>query len=510
MYDWLLMPAAQRLKEPHVAIASTRVDVAWLLVFTVITRLWIVFQYPIVFGGDTILRLANSDHIVLAYQLPTLQAAIHWLSVLTNDPLVVRLFMVLVSAVAGVGFYYLALSLFERRVAFSAALLFVTTPFVLALSTVPYQEILMLAGLLFAFGCAFREQWYLAGLSLGLACLTRYEAWLACPVLATAYVLQKGVRPATVLQAVVLFGWAPAGWIIFSGGLTPEGTYAVESRFSLQRFVRWAQLGFFALKKTPLPVLVLVAVGVWAFFNRALFRRRPYQLLLGFLALFLVGILFSAHGVGTQPERSVTSREAHILIVGLTLLAGLGLAEIRRSRSLLVALGVGVGLWMADRHVARETAEPGFVLSHETARYLDQHVAAHERVVVLAKDIHDDMRRYLDASERRGGPGARARALEILMTLETSPPNYQRILVHSRMDKDQLLSLWRLPIEERTPSVTAAYSAALAEEPEWVVLWSDFRPSDKLSHDFLTEVQAGNPVHVLERDVMSVRIFQRQ
>lgn len=505
-----LMPAKHHLKGPQPVIAPSRGDIAWVVTVAVIVRLWIILQYPIVFGGDTILRLANSDRIVLAYQLPLLQVAIHWLSVLTKDPLVVRLFMVLVSAVAGVGFHYLALSLFERRVAFYSALLFVTSPFVLALSTVPYQEVLMLAGLLLAFGCVVREQWYLASLSLGLACLTRYEAWLACPVLATAYVLQKGFRPGTVLQAVVLYGWAPAGWMIFSGGLTPEGTYAVESRFSLQRFVRWAQLGFLTLKSTPLPVLPLVGVGVWAFFKRALFRVRPYQFLLGFVALFLVAILFSAHGVGTRPERFVTSREAHIVLVGFLVLAGLGLAEIRWLRGVLVALGVAVGVWMADRHVARATAEPGFVLSYETARYLDQRVVAHERVVVLARDIHDDIRAYLDASERRGGMDGRSRALEILTTLETSPPNYQRILVHSQLDKDRLLSPWQLPVEERTPHVDTADAAALAARPEWVVLWSDFRPSNDLGRDFVAELQTEEAVHVLERDGIWVRIYERR
>jgi len=503
------MHGAQHLKGPQITSTPTRADVAWVVGVAVVARLWIIWQYPIVFGGDTILRLANSDRIVLAYQLPLLQLAIHLLSMLTNDPLIVRLFLVLVSAVAGVGFYYLALALLERRAAFYAALLFVSNPFLLALSTVPYQEMLMLAGLLFAFGFAFRRRWLLASLSLGLACLTRYEAWLACPVLATAYVLQNGIRPATVVKAAVLFGWGPAGWIVYSGGITPEGTYAVESRFSVERFVRWAQLGVVTLRNTPLPTLPLVAIGVWVFFKRGLYRVRTYQLLVGFLTLFLIAILFSAHGVSPRPEQLVTSREAHIMLAGSTVLAGLGLAQISRLRVVIVGLCLGVGLWMADRHVAHSTAEPGFVLCYETAKYLDEHVEERERVVVLAKDIYDQIREYLDLSERRGGLAGRGRAIEILTTLETSPPNFQRILVHSRLDKDQLVSLWRLPVEERPAVVARADSAILAERPEWVVLWSDFQASDELSREFVAQVQAGGPVQTLEADGLRVQIFRR-
>src|SRR5207237_2466340 len=139
--------------------------------------------------------------------------------------------------------YLLIANLEPRSVGLDASFLFVANPFLLAHSVVPYQEILMVAGLLFAFHFALTERWTLASLCLGAACLTRYEAWLACPVIGAAYLRQNGLRPRAVLAAGLLFGWAPLGWIVFNRGLTPPGSFAAEWSLNPQRFVRWAYLG---------------------------------------------------------------------------------------------------------------------------------------------------------------------------------------------------------------------------------------------------------------------------
>src|ERR1051325_3229523 len=99
------------------------------------------------------------------------------------DPLLVQYLMAVIGAVAGVAFYLVARDLAGEKWAAAAALLFVTHPYILAGSTVPFQEILMLAGLLFAFHFAYSERWFFASLALAVACITRYEAWAACPVL---------------------------------------------------------------------------------------------------------------------------------------------------------------------------------------------------------------------------------------------------------------------------------------------------------------------------------------
>ena len=114
-------------------------------------RLWFIHAYPVVFGGDSIMRLANHDRILLAYQLPLLQLGVHYISLISENPLWIRYLMALIGASAGLGFYLMTKELLGPSTAFHTALIFVTNPFVLAYSIVPYQEILMLGGLFFGF-----------------------------------------------------------------------------------------------------------------------------------------------------------------------------------------------------------------------------------------------------------------------------------------------------------------------------------------------------------------------
>jgi hypothetical protein len=469
-------------------------------------RLWLIHSFPVIFGGDSIVRLANKDRILLSYQLPLLQAVVHYLSALSTDPLAVRYFMACSGAAAGLAFYAMACSLLGRAAAFQTSLLFATSPFVIAFSIVPYQEILMLAGLFAAFYFGFGRKWVAAGFCLGLACLTRYEAWLACPVLAVAFLIEKGFRPAEAAKAALLFGWAPIGWMLFHGGLTPAGTFAAEASFSLQRFFRYAYLGWITVKNTPAPVLLLALFGAWIFWTRALFRERPYRLLACYLALFLAAVLLSAHGERDQPERFVTAREAHVLLAATVLMAGIGLQAVRRFRWTLALAGSVAGLWMAHRFVANETSQPPFALSYQTARYLDEHVVDGEQVVVLAQGVPADLlARYLDKAEQAGGSAARARALDVLLELDNSPPNYQRILVHSRLGKEQLRSIASLP----SGLVPRAAKTAQADvpNPAWIVLWSDFSPTNEVEEELRTKITGKRPQRVLEQNGLSAAIY---
>ena len=469
-------------------------------------RLWLIHSFPVIFGGDSIVRLANHDRIQLSYQLPLLQAAVHYLSVFSANPLAVRYFMALAGALAGLAFYAMARSLLGRTAAFQAALLFASSPFVIAFSIVPYQEILMLAGLFAAFYFAFERNWTAAGLTLGLACLTRYEAWLACPVLALAFVIEKGFRPAEMLKAALLFGWAPLGWILFHGGLTPAGTFAAEASFSLERFFRYVYLGWITVKNTPLPVLLLAACGGWVFWKQRLLRERPYRMLASFLALFLAAVLLSAHGERDQPERFVTAREAHVLLAATALMAGIGLQTVRRFRWTLVLVSAIAGLWMAHRFVANETSQPPFALSHRTAQYLDQHVGRGEQVIVLAQGVPADLlARYLDKAEQAGGRPGRENALGVLLELDNSPPNYQRILVHSRLGKDQLRSLATLPAD-LAPRDPAPHTPPPA--PAWVVLWSDFSPANAAEKSLYEKVARERPQRILALGNLRVEIYR--
>jgi hypothetical protein len=412
--------------------------------------------------------------------------------------------MALSGAAAGVAFYALACSLLGRTPGLQAALFFASSPFVLAFSIVPYQEILMLAGLFAAFYFAFDRRWIAASLCLALACLTRYESWLACPVLMAAFLHERGFRPLEIARAALLFGWAPLGWMAFHAGVTPEGTYAAEASFSIERLFRYVYLGWITVKNTPPPVLLLAGFGVWAFWRQGLAADRRYRLLAAFVALFLIGVLLSAHGERDQPERFVTAREAHILLAAVVLLAGIGLRMLPRYRWAFVAASCLVGLWMAYGFVANETSQPPFALSMEAARYLDEHVGPSESVVVLAQPLPRDLlARYLDQAERSGGPAGRERAVELLLDLDNSPPNYQRILVHSRLTKQRLRSMASLP-GDLVPQGAAPPRAV----PDWVVAWSDFQPTNADEEELRERAAGQTPEQSFERGGLRVEVYR--
>src|SRR5690348_9728251 len=204
------------------------VQITVVVAFAFVVRLWLILVFPIVFGSDSMVRLANRDHILLSYQLPLLQIGVYSVSQLSTNIISVRLFMAALGALATLGFYLLAEDFAGERAAFWAALPFTTNPLVLSISIVPYQEILMLAGLLFAFHFFVKEKWIAAGLCLGLACLTRFEVWAACPAMAFVYARRRRYALPDVLKACVLFGWAPVAWLCFRAGLSPSGSYVID------------------------------------------------------------------------------------------------------------------------------------------------------------------------------------------------------------------------------------------------------------------------------------------
>src|SRR6185503_6896778 len=180
----------------------------------------------------------------LMHNLPLIQAIVHYIYAVQPDPMLVRYAVSIIGAAAGVGFYFLMSELVPKTEAFRGALLFVACPLILPTSTVPYNDILMAAGALGAIHGAVTQRWFLACACLGVACLGRYESWLLCPIIAFVYLRADRWSASRILQAAVLFGWAPAAWIIYNGGhLTPPGTVGAEGSVTFERFFRWAYVG---------------------------------------------------------------------------------------------------------------------------------------------------------------------------------------------------------------------------------------------------------------------------
>jgi hypothetical protein len=107
-----------------------------------VLRLWLILQYPIIFGADSMVRLVHRDQILLAHNLLLLQLLIWTVSRFSGALIPVRILMALIGAAAAAGFYFLAEDFAGPRAAVWAGLLFATHPFITPVSIVPYQEIL--------------------------------------------------------------------------------------------------------------------------------------------------------------------------------------------------------------------------------------------------------------------------------------------------------------------------------------------------------------------------------
>jgi hypothetical protein len=445
----------------------------------------IILTNPVIFGGDTLLRLMNRDHLLMGHQLPMLQVLIAAVTKISADPIWVRYLDAVISAIAGVGFFWMIRDLYGEQWAFPAALLFVSNPFFLALSTVPFQEMLMLAGLLLAFHFFYTEKWLAASLALAVACLTRYEAWAACPVLAVAYIWYKDRSVIGWLKAAALFGWMPVVWILAKHGLSSPGHFVIESSLTIWRLQRYVYLGWITVKNTQITVLLLAVVGAWRLYkNRALMDWR-LVIQIAFVALFLISIPFSAHGVLPDPERYVTSREAAIPIYSVILISVVGLSKWPRWTWTIVAVSVVLGAIGGHLYVWRETSKPDHQLSYQLAKYLDSKMAAGERALILSRPITVDMLQgYLTKAQQTGGEeGLRQARLE-LQQADLRGTDYARTVVHSHLSRDRLL-------------------APPAGCGEWVAVWSDYP-------DAARELAGAQPVDVLRSGPMSVTILRRK
>jgi len=413
-------------------------------------RLWLIFQFPIVFGGDSMLRLMHRDQVLLSYQLPLLQCFIWLISRFTAGALPVRLLMAAIGALAAVAFYYLAADLAGPRAALIGALLFATNPYITPVSIVPYQEILLLATLFAAFHFFFARRWVAAAVFLALACFTRFEAWVACPILAVAWFLDgpRTIRRAAI--AVALYAPAPIAWILLRQGLSPQGSFVLDHAITLARFARYSFLAVHTAANATIPVLILAAAGLTRL------RSRRLAILAAFLALFCLAILFSAHGELPDPERIVTTREIHIPLACVLLLATLGCARFPRLALPVAAVGIALGVWGAYTFVRHETARPEMLLGYELARYLDAHVAPGQQVLICARPPNIEL--YFRKALETGGPAGLAAAHRAIDAIDVLPTDVQRTMIHlNRVRRDQIFTYPKLP-----------------DHPDWIATWSDF------------------------------------
>jgi len=493
-------------------------DALWISAAILALHLVLARSYPVIYGGDTIVRLVNLPRISISYQLPLFQLLLRAAVGASRGPFAVWFLMGSLAALGGAGLYALVREITaDRGAAVAAALFYATHPFLLYYSRVPYQESLVAAlvfwGFYFLFSaCGPRP--LPSSLALGLAALTRYEAWLASALAAAFYALRGRPTAKASLAAAALFGWGPALWIAWNGGISPPGTYLLDGSVTLERLYRpyfivktavwWSAAGFTAL----------AVMGIAAMLADRKLRNDPrLRWLLLFAALSLALLVFSGHGVAPDPARLVTEREAFVPLGILALCSGVGAAALaaqiqralprmgRAVAAAVVCVVAAAGLVRAQGRIAAANLEPELRTDYEVARHLQSRGAA---AIVLARPLpSEEIDRYLRRAEELRGPEGRRAAERVLAGMETTPFDYQRVVVHSWLGKERVFSSGAARGLDR-----AALESFLRERRiERAVVFSDFRPEAEYERILLELVSGRAPEAEIRHGAKGARIY---
>jgi hypothetical protein len=380
-------------------------------------------------GGDAMARLARSDQLLLAYQLPLAQALVFAARALDPDPRLACLVFVIVGALVPVALGALVAEVAGAAAGRAAGALLACHALFVHYSIVPYQEGLMLGLLLSGAWALGRGREAAASVLIGLACLTRYEAWLGAGLAGLAML----ARRRGLLRALALFGWAPLLWIALWRGLSPAGTYVLDLDPAALRLTRvWFVLG----KLREYSGDVLVALGLAGAAVAAWLRDRRWAWGAAFLVLFLGPILLA----GEFPPGSgrVSERLAHVPAAALCALAGLAVGRLAQARprpaaavvaALLAAAAAVHGVRHSRALVAEAGRDPSLRLAAETAAFAHAHLSPAGRLAVAAPMVSPaDLESFVRKVEAAGGDVARAR--QVALELSRHSPDVDRIAAH--------------------------------------------------------------------------------
>jgi hypothetical protein len=520
-----MMASASQRREFSLSRTAER----FLLAVSVLGLYGLLMQrYPIIYGGDTVIRLVNYPRILFGHQLPLLQVLIYLVMRWYFGPTGIFTLMALISAAACAGMHALAGELTQDRCAARlTAILFATHPFILYYSRVPYQEPLLLAGMAWGLYYLFRKpsalSLLLSSLFLGVACLSRYEGWIAA-LGAALFLVRQNVRRQgrtrvpQVVQPLLLFGWAPAVWIAWNRGLSPGGSFILDLGFHVERFYR----SYFIVKSTlwwtESAVALLAVIGfAYVRLDRRLRGDERFPVLLWIVALLLAALVFSAHGIQPNPNRIVTEREAFVPISILMIYAGIGgsrlMGEFRRMtvRNPMLRVGIptlgvlamtGYSLSRGVHRVAAANEDPELKTDYQVARFLAERQGT---ALILAVPLPtEQFQSFLQGAEKWSGFEGREKAEQSLKNVETTPLDYQRVLVFSWAGRNKILSadhvrgLGRSGIEE----------SLRRNRVDYLVVFSDFTPDSERERIILSYFAGqGAPEFEIRNGNKAARIF---
>jgi len=515
-----------------------RLQLLAVFLIGLLVRIAFIHLHPAIYGGDTLVRIMNADRVLLAYQLPLLQLLIYLVNLASSDPLLIRYLMSLIGALAGVAFYLFSAALLDRPTARLASLFFVSNPFLLVHSIVPYQEILMLLalclGLYFLLRPDLRGSIGWASLFLGLACLTRYEAWVITAAAGLYYAREKLASRSSrshsrVLgQTMVLFGWAPLLWILLHRGVSPQGTYVLEGLATWTRLWRIPYVTAMALYHVGPIVGLLASLGLVTFWKKSLWTKPGIQMVLTAATLLMLSLVFSAHGVEPDPQRYVTDREAHWFVLFPFWAAALGLSGLKQrlspsaetshfkplivSRNLRIViycfaliLAVVWGAVQTDRYVKRLLTDQNLNLDYAVAQHLEKNLPHTSKALVFAKPLPPSAtQEYFDKVYSQGGTRALETARRQLAELNSGPLDYSRVVVNTRLGKNQVLDASKLIV-----CAPDAESFLSLNRVRLAAVFSNYPAQEVSTRDLLDYVkQRGKHQVTLEDRGLQVSIYE--
>ncbi len=232
-----------------------------LLVFTLALDYWIIQQFPVVYWNDAFIRLAMRDELLVGRWLPLLQLAILVTSIASRSLAIVRIALSLFAVMAVWAMHRFAGRLFDPVTGLVAASLLASQTMFIALSTVPYQEVLFIALILLAFSKPDVRQpkkapWQ-AVIPIGLACVTRYEAWLFVPVFLMRFFPRHRRQQGSRVQAM------DAGAAAIVLAIFP---------------LLWIMIGPFDVGETELEVVARILAGDTGVFFREFLKLAEWQI----------------------------------------------------------------------------------------------------------------------------------------------------------------------------------------------------------------------------------------
>lgn len=435
--DHVAAVPAQTLRAPEAVV---------LFALGLFARLPLVFAYPAVHGGDSVLRLARSDELLIGIWLPLPQLVVYLTRAVAPDPLWTRLAFSLLGAATPLSLAALLAATAGPAPARIAGALAALHPLLVYYSTVPYQEVLALPLLLAGYLALLRGASGRASLLLGLACLSRYEAWIAAALAGFA----RRERPA---RAAALFGWAPFLWFVACRGLGPAGGYVLD----LDAGAGWLRrLGFLLAKLREYagdPLLWLAGLGVVVAWRRGL---RSWAWGGAYLVLFLAAQAAVGHE-DTAGSGLLNERMAQVPAVAVCALAGLaaGMAQQageQRARGWLAPLGtcvllawLGAGWLQRTRALVKEAnQDPSLQLAFEVARLAERQLSPAGRLGVAAPaPAAAAVETYFRKLALSGGDLERARQI----VREALPPDLARIRAHLARPPGSVVLAGREPAE---------------------------------------------------------------